>query len=665
MRLLMSSTFVAPFPSAKRLAGTRAQRRSRTSTCPCAHSINMCEPVITLSTNSVEFEEAIAEAKPKFLKPKKYLQPLPNPVIKESDPSQVCLPQKVPRNERILRKFQVSRSREQYQWTYNEITGAGLIASLPTSELPHRRWIVLMKRMENRCNENSTAIKGVSAHTSTESDEKRTDPFRHFKNQFATVELPKMAVNNEFLRDDIFAWYRIAGPNPMMIKRLECSVSYGFPNINDEVFRSIPQFENDSLQLALSENRLFEVDYSHLHDIQSVRDRSKSRKEDMFLYSPRALFAVPKHYSHESPLLPIAIRCDVKDNFVYSASRKHTSGSAWHAAKLTVQVADAFVHQTVFHFARTHLLLEAVLCASYRTLACTHPILKLLSCHFEGTAFINNSSLRALICPDGPIDHITAPDIEDTRKFAARNVVEEFNFTDAMPDTEFKLRGVDKKSAPLLRFPYRDDAIALWESILEWTQAYVDSFYTHDRDVKLDYELQSWGHEVTLNGRIKGFGTNGKLLTKEALSRAVSMVIFTASVQHAAVNFPQKEMMQFTPAMPLAGYSSLPGAQKSYETDRKIEDLEEFKKMLPGLSQAEEQLRAAELLGVVRYTQLGQYGKRLDFAGETVQQALQRFQMRLEDLEKKIITRNCEEDSARLVPYTFLKPSLIPQSTNV
>lgn len=665
MSLLLSSTFVPPSQTAKTFVGNQVQRRSRPSTCPCAHSIRMCEPTVTFSTNSLEFRETRTETRPEIPKHKKRLPSPYTPLLQESDPSQICLPQKVPRNERVLRKFQVSRSREQYQWTYNEISGVGLIASLPTSELPNRRWVVLMKRIENRCIENRKAIKDVSTSPPTETDEKHLDPFSHFKNQFATVELPKLAVNNDFLRDEIFGWYRIAGPNPMMIKRLECPVSHGFPSINDQVLKSIPHFENDSLHVALSENRLFEVNYSHLNRIESVRDRSKSKKKEMFLYSPRALFAVPKHHPHGSPLLPIAIRCDGENSFVCSASRKHTTSNAWHAAKLTVQVADAFVHETVFHFARTHLLLEAVLCASHRTLACTHPVLKLLSCHFEGTAFINNSSLRALICPDGPIDHITAPDIKDTRDFAAQNIVEEFNFTDAMPDTDFILRGVDEKSAPLLCFPYREDAIALWDSILEWTNDYIDIFYTHDRDVKLDYELQSWGHEVTVNGRIKGFGTNGKFSTKRDLSRAVSMIIFTASVQHAAVNFPQKEMMQFTPAMPLAGYAAMPGAQNDYEEDTENKELKEFKKMLPGLNQAEEQLRAAELLGVVRYTRLGQYGKQLDFAGETVQQALQRFQMRLKDLEERIITRNCDEDSARLVPYTFLKPSLIPQSTNV
>lgn len=659
---VVKSAFVAPSYTAKSFVGYKVQRRSRTSTSSRPRTITMCEPIVTAIPDFVKLEGT--QTPNRLGKLNKPRVSMPRPSFSTSDSYQICIPQVVPLQERVRRKFQISRNREQYQWTYNEISDVALIDSLPPSEHPNRRWVVLMKRVENRCNENKDAVVHLSScHASMRKES--SDPFQRFKDQFAVLDIPKVAEKNDFLRDEIFGWYRVAGPNPMMLQKLDSPVCQCFPSVNNEIFTSVPKFENDSLEVAFSENRLFKVDYSHLSNIESVKYRALSGKEGMYLYSPQALFAVPKQCSAQSPPLPIAIQCDAHSAITHTASKKYTSPALWEAAKLTVQVADAFVHETVFHFARTHLLLEAILCASHRTLADTHPILKLLLCHFEGTAFINDSSLRALICAGGPIDRITAPAIGDTRKFAAKSLVEEFNFSRAMPDREFAARGVDKSIASTLCYPYRDDSLALWKSILEWTKDYVDEFYSSDEDIKADYELQSWCDEVTKNGRIQGFGMNGKILTRKELSRAICMIIFTASVQHAAVNFPQKEMMQFAPAMPLAGYAEVPSSQDDCKEKVGACEQEMIQAMLPGLRQAEEQLRTAELLGVVRYTRLGHYGKRLDFAGEKIKRALSRFQTRLGDLEGKIVSRNYEESNADLVPYSFLKPSQIPQSTNV
>lgn len=625
----------------------------------------MCEPVASVPHAAQELHDSSIRNSLLSFNPILKKTAIPgSSLATNSEARNVSLPQDASAQQRIQRNQQVARRRELYRWTYSAISDAALIETLPASEFPNRRWVVQMKRVENRCKENKEAISSSSSTQISHPTNEKPDPLQQFKSQFATIDLPKLAFKNDFLRDEMFGWYRIAGPNPMVLKQLKVPLSESFPSLNDEVFKNIPHFETDSLKQAHEEKRLFEVDYSHLQHIHSCAGNGK---DGMHLYSPRVLLAVPKSINETAKILPIAIQCNPSVETIHTASRKHTSQTAWQAAKLTVQVADAFVHETVFHFARTHLLLEAILCASYRTLPDSHPVLRLLSSHFEGTAFINDTSLRALICPGGPIDQITAPAIEDTREFAAKSLVQDFDFTKSMPDTDFVNRGVDKRSAPSLQYPYRDDALNLWDAILTWSKEYIDVFYIDDCDVKADYEIQLWGREVRNMGRIRGFGSgqNGTFSNKEDLSRTVSMIIFTASVQHAAVNFPQKEMMQFAPAMPLAGYDTVPDPQEYWNTNDKLCGLENIAQMLPGMSQAEQQLSAAELLGVVRYTRLGQYGKRLELTEEKIVRALQRFQLRLEELEQNIVIRNYDEDRSNLIPYSFLKPSLIPQSTNV
>ncbi|WP_376758550.1 lipoxygenase family protein [Archangium violaceum] len=82
-----------------------------------------------------------------------------------------------------------------------------------------------------------------------------------------------------------------------------------------------------------------------------------------------------------------------------------------------------------------------------------------------------------------------------------------------------------------------------------------------DAAVRSDYELQAWVTELSSPeaGKLKDVGENGGgIQTFEYLVDLATYVIFTASVQHAAVNFPQRTVMSYTPALPLAAYAPAP-----------------------------------------------------------------------------------------------------------
>jgi arachidonate 15-lipoxygenase len=112
-----------------------------------------------------------------------------------------------------------------------------------------------------------------------------------------------------------------------------------------------------------------------------------------------------------------------------------------------------------------------------------------------------------------------------------------------MLPTDLRARGVDDIDQ-LPDYPFRDDALLIWNAINQWVGEYVAVYYTSDSDVTGDYELKAWATELALSGKIKGFraiATRGQLVT------VVTAIIFNASAQHAAVNFPQSSIMTYAP----------------------------------------------------------------------------------------------------------------------
>jgi arachidonate 15-lipoxygenase len=130
------------------------------------------------------------------------------------------------------------------------------------------------------------------------------------------------------------------------------------------------------------------------------------------------------------------------------------------------------------------------------------------------------------------------------------------------------------------------------------------------------------------------------------------MVVFTCSVQHAAVNFPQYDVMSYAPRMPFAAYAP-PPTTKTGATEA------DYLALLPPLNIAEQQMEIGYLLGSVRYTTLGRYGPRA-FRDPRVAEPLAVFQTRLAEIGTKIEERNSERR-----PYTVLAASGVPQSINV
>jgi arachidonate 15-lipoxygenase len=405
---------------------------------------------------------------------------------------------------------------------------------------------------------------------------------------FQTLPLP--AVAHHLFDDETFARYRIAGPNPMLIKGIK-SLPAHFP-LTLAQFQAVMGAE-DSITAAASEHRLYLLDYAELAFLAEQPGNTDGLTK--YVFAPMALFALAKG---SSTLVPVAIQCgqDPASNPLFFPAKAGTGrGWGWQMAKLVVQIAECNYHELFVHLARTHLLMEAFAVATHRHLASNHPLNILLLPHFIGTLFINNAAAAHLISKGSPIDDFFGAPIARSQQAAGTDRLQ-FDFYAKMLPRDLKDRAVDNPKW-LPDYPYRDDALLLWAAIENWARNYIELYYADDAAVVADTELRAWAEALISQGKVKGFTL---IIARAQLVSVLTMIIFTASAQHAAVNFPQRPLMTYAPELTGAGWQNAPSKQ-----DRNSE--QQWLKMLPPITYALEQLGILHLLGSVHYRALGDY----------------------------------------------------------
>ncbi len=471
------------------------------------------------------------------------------------------------------------------------------------------------------------------------------------------VSVPKPRLPTQFLHDHTFARMRVAGPAPVQIRRMR-GIDTRFP-VTGAMFKAAMGAQ-DTLDAAGAEGRLYLADYAALDGLPAGTYPSAQK----YLPAPLALFAVPRGRSQRRSLVPVAIQLGQRPgpkNPIFVPD----DGQGWEIAKSLVQTADGNLHQAVHHFAHTHLVLEPFAVATLRQLSVRHPLGSLLRVHIEGTLYINSSAISNLIAPGGGVNAVMAGRIDAVHDVIG-STVRAYHFDDAMLLRDLVSRGVDDADI-LPDYPYRDDARLVWDALHRWINAYVRLYYPSSAEVVADPELQAWAAEIMASdgGRVKGFGERGRIETVEYLVDALTHLIFTASAQHAAVNFPQGDISDFAPAVPLAAYAPAPTSKVGI-TEQTYWDL------LPPLGQAHYQMVLGRLLGSVYHTRLGDYPTRwgvslgllgvqqLGLYDRRVEPLLQAFQQSLREVEETI-----QEHNAVRTIYPYLLPSQIPQSINI
>ncbi|WP_263080427.1 hypothetical protein [Endozoicomonas sp. Mp262] len=224
----------------------------------------------------------------------------------------------------------------------------------------------------------------------------------------------------------------------------------------------------------------------------------------------------------------------------------------------------------------------------------------------------------------------------------------------------YEISGLERRGVAsqedLPDYPYRDDAILVWGAIRDWVRDYVAIYYSSDQDVVEDTELTAWTDALISDGKVKGFKP---IVERSQLVDVLTMVIFTGSAQHAAVNFPQKNLMSYAPAISGAVWGQDPLSANTEE---------QWLTLLAPIPKALQQLSVLHLLGSVYYRKLGEYrsnhfpylswfedDKITDSGGP-----LDRFNEALKEVESKINDRNNNRPE-----YSYLLPSRIPPSINI
>jgi arachidonate 15-lipoxygenase len=478
-----------------------------------------------------------------------------------------------------------------------------------------------------------------------------------YNDLFQSIPLPTFAL--DFQSDEMFALQRVAGQNPVVLHRVEWTdeLSARFP-VSPAEYKSVMGLD-DSLEDAGNEGRLYLCDYR-----ESLENNVSGNFPDLdhpppgfswqkHLNVPLVLLALKK--SDRNVLKAVAIQINQEPgptNPVFTPE----DGWNWEIAKTCVQNADCNDSEYYRHLGLAHVLTEAFILATYRQLPTSHPLYVLLTPNFQGTFFTNNLAITS-INDAGSYLNITemifSGTVPSTLGIAA-NAVHDVNYTENFVPNDLKKRGVDDPNL-LPNYPYRDDAMLIWNTIRNWAGNYVRIYYTTDEDVIGDYELQNWVLEVSSQhgGRIQGVGVNNRIETVDYLIDCMTSVIFTASAHHALTNFPLHEYEIYSPGWPGAIYRPAP-------TSKDEATREDWMRYLAPLNMAILQQALGFTVGGIYFTQLGQYHI-CHFNDPRVRGPLAVFQQELARAEEVIRDRNMN----RPLPYPFLLPSQIPASTNI
>lgn len=473
---------------------------------------------------------------------------------------------------------------------------------------------------------------------------------------FATIEAPALASVEPGAdrADAAFAWQRVAGANPLLLEGVD-RLPDAFPVGAGDFAAAVGA--GDSLDAARAEGRLYLASYGLLEGIPAGVGAGEQKHLEaplaLFVYQPGAALSggMGDLPHRRSGLRPVAIQCAQRPG-PGAPILTPRDGAAWQMARAVVQVADLNVQELFFHLGRAHFLLEAFALATARQLAPAHPLALLLGPHFEGTLAINDGARTKLCAEGGQLEALLAPTREASLALS-RRAIETFRLEDALLPADLRRRRVDDP-ARLADYPYRDDARLVWGSLSTFVRDYLGLYYADDAAVGADTELAAWAAEIRADdgGRVRGFPA--RFDTVSDLAAAITWLTFSASAQHAALNYPQFETMAYAPNMPAAGYAPAPARDPALDADAA------WARMLPPVSLAADQLDFFYQQSNVRENRLGRYPHG-HFADPRVAPLATRLERELAAAEDTIAERN----RARFMPYPWLLPSNITASIHI
>ncbi|MGK3963443.1 lipoxygenase family protein [Sorangium sp. So ce118] len=461
---------------------------------------------------------------------------------------------------------------------------------------------------------------------------------------FKGLEVPSVAPR--WQHDLEFARQAVQGVSPIHIE-LITALPRGFP-LTDADVRGVLS-PGVSVAQALASKRVFLLDFEILEDIPMFRKVDEEGAEER-RWAPPARCLL--YRDDAGQLRPIAIqlgRHPERDPVFTPNDSEHD----WLAAKIYTRCSEGNAHQMVGHALRTHFVMEPFVMATMRNLSDQHPVYKLLRRHFRYTLAINEGARVTLLDEGGVFDDFIATGGPDRGHVQlGKKGFQRWKLIDNMPRVDFERRGV-LDPAVLPYYPYRDDALALWDAIEEYVGGVLGHFYRSDADLAADAEMQAWWADLTERGLPVDKLPCAELSRVADLVELLSTVVFTVSVQHCAVNYLQYDHYAFVPNAPLCVRRAPPREKGKLGPA-------DLAAMLPTKSQTLWQIaigRALSSFGDDEEYLLHEGGWREDYFVEPEMAAIrERFFERLRAQRAAVEARNARSD----VPYTVLSAERIP-----
>jgi linoleate 9S-lipoxygenase len=480
-----------------------------------------------------------------------------------------------------------------------------------------------------------------------------------------------------WMTDEEFGREMVAGVNPCVIRLLQefppkstlDTTVYGDQNSTITKEQLEPNLGELTVQEALDGKRLFILDY---HDafmpyLERINLNAKA-------YATRTILFL----KDDGTLKPIAIELSLPhsngvqygaESKVFLPADQGVESTIWLLAKAHVIVNDSCYHQLMSHWLNTHAVIEPFIIATNRHLSVLHPINKLLYPHFRDTININGLARQALINADGIIEQTFLPGPNSIEISSA--VYKNWVFTDQALPADLIKRGiaVEDPSSPhgvrlaIEDYPYAVDGLEIWDAIKAWVEDYVSLYYPTDDAVQKDTEIQTWWKEAVEKGHgdLKDKPWWPKMQSVQDLVQSCSIIIWTASALHAAVNFGQYPYGGYILNRPTLSRRFIP-EPGTPEYDEMVKSPQKaYLRTITPKYQTLVDLSVIEILSrhASDEVYLGERDNKFWTSDSRAVQAFQKFGSKLTEIEGKITQRNNEASLRNRtgpvqLPYTLL-----------
>ncbi|XP_061586262.1 polyunsaturated fatty acid lipoxygenase ALOX15B-like [Cololabis saira] len=437
-------------------------------------------------------------------------------------------------------------------------------------------------------------------------------------------------VREHWMDDDFFGYQFLNGINPRLIQRCKA------------LPESFPVCSNVKLQEEIKNGNIFLCDYKILDGVETNTINEKKQ----YLAAPLVLLRLDG-----GKMKPIAIQLKQtpgQDNPVF----RPTDHCDWLLAKIFVRSADFNLHELNSHLLSTHLLADVFAVSLKRNLPMVHPVYKLLIPHFRYTLFINSAARKSLISTDGVFTKFAASGGEGMWTILRRSL-ETLTYRSLCIKDDIKDRGL----GDVPNFYYKEDGEKLWDIIHRFVEEMLGLYYKYDNQVKQDCEVQNWILDIFKHGFLscKENGIPDKFESLPDLVKFVTMVMYTCSAQHSAVNTGQYDFYGWMPNGP----SSLqlpPPTTKGEVTQERI--LATFPNMETTVNAMATVWLLSKTFGDAVH--LGDYPQK-QFTEECSRLKIRAFQRELKKLSSEINDRNKNME----IKYTYLDPLVMENSVSV